>query len=1325
MSKLRSDELVNKEGTGGPNFPQGITSIDPTADNHVATKSYVDSTVSFYGGNAISSTAPANPAIGSFWTDTSVAPCTLKVWNGYDWIEFTSDENYTGVIDSPVSVYTPFENDGVPYDYIPTTDIIDSTSQVFLRGMLDQQADVGLVKSPADFTANGTANGSSNISCIVSSAYGKGTYVLLTADEGIAYSTTGGSSWTVIPFPDTATTWNQVIYTGDDNFGGRFVAVGWTAGKQAMWSDDGITWTISTTLPADGYYTDLDIDPVSGRIVAAGVAPQISYSSGQSPYMYSDDGGENWTRSGKTSQNWQGKRCIAYGNGKWVSPSWGQSSPNNASHWPEWSTDGITWNYVTNTSQGAENGFAYETIIFDKDSAQFVAAGSSGNQNAVYTMDGIVWTKSDYGYYSDEGWPSSLETRFTKIAYGNGIYIAAAKGTGNSTQSGYRWSTDLLTWSRTQYFPTKPGGDDSQASKVTSIEFIDDRFVIACADGELFMTPKGATYGTFPEVSTDKTQTSYVNFKSSRIYKLTGEEWVPNFEISDIFGGALPARDMASESDIDVLSVSGTSMEIPSIDGITVGSRLMGTEAVVYGLDPAVVKFSSRNAGSPIVKATDATLAFRRWTLESRASDTDPWTVITVGDDYSPVADQDGVIPWAGRPTLQANTQYRVKVEYHSSNAETVTSDYQYFQVGTTGSGTQLATTGILIEDAQIDTISYEGTTTIMDINLASGVFAEDFDATVGKYVQITGSSFTIANGIFPILDVDAGSTSATSGYITVQLSEYTPPDDAVHNWSDSPESAEIKTQSEAVAAVLGYQERPLTIADVMIESTITNSGTPEMFIKLAPGVFSSDVNADVGDIVRISDLITPGQPTTSMDPANLGSNKSLSNGNLTITSDSDGWSGTFALEQIVPNTGTYYWETSSNSDDVGVIGYTIGLESNIHDASDFWGSTGVWRIFFSTSSVGSLLNIDGNGDSSQIPTFAGQTIGFEYNSDNGLMKVTYDGVEVFSGNVSYAAQSRTNNLMYSNYGSGLVTTFAFNSNSWQYSPSDSNAKELGGSPDLPSEVNGSFEITSINDDETAGPPLELSTFAHEYGTSETDKHQHGATTISGDAYDEAAWVQIQLPYDVSAIKISAERGDAPGEGSRMLNGRYKMVAIYQIKINNSIISTTNYYSGTLVSSGEGITTNHLQGPTNAFKTYSTAHTSESYIYPNFYSSGTSDEVSDALPLGTNSDRYQDLGILTFTPGRVIPAGADIKIKTHISNKITFVAGNKYAAHNGGVITASFAEGASIPTASAENAWSPAGKMEIGAPSTFTDNSGSGDSSSGSGDSSGGSGGGY
>ena len=122
MSKLRSNEFINAGGNGAPSFPQGATSIEPTADSQVATKSYVDNLVSSLGNNVSSLVAPTNPKIGSFWIDTSLSPNALKTWNGNVWVEFSgtvgglvstskittpevlSPTHYSGF---PVSIFTP------------------------------------------------------------------------------------------------------------------------------------------------------------------------------------------------------------------------------------------------------------------------------------------------------------------------------------------------------------------------------------------------------------------------------------------------------------------------------------------------------------------------------------------------------------------------------------------------------------------------------------------------------------------------------------------------------------------------------------------------------------------------------------------------------------------------------------------------------------------------------------------------------------------------------------------------------------------------------------------------------------------------------------------------------------------------------------------------------------------------------------------------------------------------------------------------------------------------------------------------------------------
>ena len=106
------------------------------------------------------------------------------------------------------------------------------------------------------------------------------------------------------------------------------------------------------------------------------------------------------------------------------------------------------------------------------------------------------------------------------------------------------------------------------------------------------------------------------------------------------------------------------------------------SQLTAYGPSPSDIVFTSQNANTTPVSATDATVAFRKWTLETRASSSDPWTLVVESDDYDIAASQDGSTPWSASPTLQPNTAYRVKVSYHSANAETVESDYITFETG-------------------------------------------------------------------------------------------------------------------------------------------------------------------------------------------------------------------------------------------------------------------------------------------------------------------------------------------------------------------------------------------------------------------------------------------------------------------------------------------------------------------------------------------------------------------------------------------------------------------------------------------------------------------
>ena len=139
--------------------------------------------------------------------------------------------------------------------------------------------------------------------------------------------------------------------------------------------------------------------------------------------------------------------------------------------------------------------------------------------------------------------------------------------------------------------------------------------------------------------------------------------------------GTLTADANPSDPSITLTDVTGT---------WTSGMTAVGqTQLTKYAAGPDDITFTSQNAGTTPFNGTDATLAFRRWTLESRASAGDPWVVVDTYEDYDIVASQDGATPWSSnKPTLAPNTMYRVKVAYISTNADPVESVYNTFTTG-------------------------------------------------------------------------------------------------------------------------------------------------------------------------------------------------------------------------------------------------------------------------------------------------------------------------------------------------------------------------------------------------------------------------------------------------------------------------------------------------------------------------------------------------------------------------------------------------------------------------------------------------------------------
>ena len=115
MSKLRTDQFVNRDDNGSPNFPHSAVVPDPTDNNHFANKLYSDVSMSLGSSstNTISKQPPQSPSPGDFWTDISrywTATSgnniiSLNIWTGSSWVNVRNTQEFpTGQIISPPSI---------------------------------------------------------------------------------------------------------------------------------------------------------------------------------------------------------------------------------------------------------------------------------------------------------------------------------------------------------------------------------------------------------------------------------------------------------------------------------------------------------------------------------------------------------------------------------------------------------------------------------------------------------------------------------------------------------------------------------------------------------------------------------------------------------------------------------------------------------------------------------------------------------------------------------------------------------------------------------------------------------------------------------------------------------------------------------------------------------------------------------------------------------------------------------------------------------------------------------------------------------------------
>ena len=552
----------------------------------------------------------------------------------------------SGEIGSPVEVLTPPDGSGVggANTFTPQTgEILDITRIL----------DYGDTQAAASGTSGGNTSGL---------AYGNGTYVLL-VDDGRAplYSTDEARSWTKSPAWPGGSGWTALTWNGN-----VFCAVGDNAASRIMTSPDGITWTAINSPPACKF-KDVDSDLSTGKIVAVG-----NDNIGGQGIWYSTNDGQSWNVASinVNSASSQDKNYgwVKYGNGRWVALNMTRRDVS-----PAYSSNGTSWNqpYVRLAADNSN----WDGIAYDDDAKLFTIYWMNNSQLIMWSSpNGQTWTN-----YSQSNM-QSYDIRNSQVAYGNGLYVIIP------TNDAFRYfyttvSQGFDNWS-TEYYYT----NNSTNLTLHHAFYVNNRWFTY---GVSFFKnePQNSFGSIFPRVNYDKRNTQYnhdrLTFADDSIYDVADNSLKEDYTIEGLFPYGTTVRNPVEDRLVNAEVASGNQLTVTNGGNWSVGNPVERYIAITeYGPSPTSIVFTSMNAGTSEYNGTDATLAYRKWTVDTRASDSDPWTNVTIADDYDPVASQDGATPWSSKPSLDADTQYRVKVEYSSDNARSVESDYNYFTTG-------------------------------------------------------------------------------------------------------------------------------------------------------------------------------------------------------------------------------------------------------------------------------------------------------------------------------------------------------------------------------------------------------------------------------------------------------------------------------------------------------------------------------------------------------------------------------------------------------------------------------------------------------------------
>jgi len=291
--------------------------------------------------------------------------------------------------------------------------------------------------------ASGLTTGPNQIS------FGNGKFMSISADGKSFQSSTDGIHWTQSP-PFGTNISGLFQHQGASSIAGGnglFVAAG-GAGVIAT-SPDGTNWTKRTSGILMSYLSGIAYG--NGRYVAVG----DPLDSG--PIITSPDG-INWSDSlYQPGPGGSGEvKCVTYGNGLFVATG----------EFLETSPDGINW-----TRRFGAGG---EGIVFAQN--LFVTAdGSRGNYTAMSaSKDGASWNQTTF-----------TGGLFSKIAYGNGQFVAVGGGINGNSGGSILMSSDATNWSEL---------DNMTPQGFVGVAFGNNQFVAVTSGGETLISPDGTSW---------------------------------------------------------------------------------------------------------------------------------------------------------------------------------------------------------------------------------------------------------------------------------------------------------------------------------------------------------------------------------------------------------------------------------------------------------------------------------------------------------------------------------------------------------------------------------------------------------------------------------------------------------------------------------------------------------------------------------------------------------------------------------------------------------------------------------------------------------------